>query len=460
MKKSICLVLIILIMIISSIQNVFAHEMLEDGWHLVISNSDDEREKEWNKQTKVWGYYEKGVEKKRYSTIIGAHRGWGEAPENSLAAFNLAYENGYIAFETDVRFTKDNVAVLVHDDAINSLARNKDLSEIKNRILVKDLTYNQLKNNYVFPIERMNHSSNTIISGYENNKITTFEEMLDFAKSHGMYANIELKEGTRSQINSIVKMAKDKGMHNYVRWISFSTDLLQYVKDYDDDEFLGVLVSSNDCDPNQTNMYCGTDNHNYFFTKLKTSKNSVWLNPYSAEYGLPTIQVGVNLPTRINEFPKDKYTLKTIPQGKITISNTNIEMKAKNEQITYKYNGDGIVKCISSNNNIATCSIDQNHKKINITALSKSDEVEITVYATQGISYSASNDTKIKVNINDTETEVIKTKQVIEEPKVENNYTVVEVPDTNNNISIIFYIIGFISFAIAFIKIKKETKNR
>ena len=36
---------------------------------------------------KVWALYVNGTETKRYSTLIGAHRGWGDAPENSLSSF-------------------------------------------------------------------------------------------------------------------------------------------------------------------------------------------------------------------------------------------------------------------------------------------------------------------------------------------------------------------------------------
>ncbi|MGZ8391258.1 MAG: glycerophosphodiester phosphodiesterase [Gemmatimonadales bacterium] len=47
---------------------------------------------------------------------IIAHRGAsGSAPENTLCAFELAYQQGADAFELDVRLTADGVPVVIHD---------------------------------------------------------------------------------------------------------------------------------------------------------------------------------------------------------------------------------------------------------------------------------------------------------------------------------------------------------
>lgn len=48
-----------------------------------------------------------------------AHRGGGkEYDENSLGAFKASYEKGLRGFETDIRLTKDNALVLLHDDKL------------------------------------------------------------------------------------------------------------------------------------------------------------------------------------------------------------------------------------------------------------------------------------------------------------------------------------------------------
>ena len=51
---------------------------------------------------------------------ILAHRGAsGYAPENTLAAFDLAREIGACVLETDVRMTRDGAVVLIHDEKLD-----------------------------------------------------------------------------------------------------------------------------------------------------------------------------------------------------------------------------------------------------------------------------------------------------------------------------------------------------
>ena len=56
----------------------------------------------------------------RHSPIIIGHRGGGlEAPENTLAAFKLAKENGATGVEFDLDFTKDGIPVIIHDSTVD-----------------------------------------------------------------------------------------------------------------------------------------------------------------------------------------------------------------------------------------------------------------------------------------------------------------------------------------------------
>ncbi len=53
-------------------------------------------------------------------TLIFGHRGYpARFPENSLAGFAFALEQGIDGLEFDVHLTKDNVPVVIHDERID-----------------------------------------------------------------------------------------------------------------------------------------------------------------------------------------------------------------------------------------------------------------------------------------------------------------------------------------------------
>src|SRR5690625_7696118 len=72
-------------------------------------------------------------------TKIFAHRGASQfAPENTMPAFQLAYELGAEGIETDVHLTKDLVPVLIHDEQLKRTTNGYGY--------VKDYTFNELQN--------------------------------------------------------------------------------------------------------------------------------------------------------------------------------------------------------------------------------------------------------------------------------------------------------------------------
>ena len=85
-----------------------------------------------------------------------AHRGkWSKSgsdyfiPENSLTGIQMAAMMGYEGIECDVKYTKDKVMVVMHDATINKSMRNADYTEISGDVKVADLTFEELRNNYV-----------------------------------------------------------------------------------------------------------------------------------------------------------------------------------------------------------------------------------------------------------------------------------------------------------------------
>lgn len=87
-----------------------------------------------------------------------AHRGcWSKSdtgefiiPENSVAAVAMAARMGYAGIECDVHLTKDGQMVILHDKTINrTLRRAADYSKVEEPILLADLTFEQIRNEYV-----------------------------------------------------------------------------------------------------------------------------------------------------------------------------------------------------------------------------------------------------------------------------------------------------------------------
>src|SRR5690625_1827116 len=100
------------------------------------------------------------------------------APENTLASFQKAIELGADAIELDVRLTKDNIPVIIHDQTINRTSNGKGF--------VHNLTLNEIKT-YDFG----SHFSQQ----FENEPIPTLQEVLELIKNYPIKLHIELKNG-------------------------------------------------------------------------------------------------------------------------------------------------------------------------------------------------------------------------------------------------------------------------
>ncbi|MBQ8531019.1 MAG: hypothetical protein IJ430_07675 [Parabacteroides sp.] len=118
--------------------------------------------------------------KKEQLPIVIAHRGcWLDdvVPENSLAAVGMAKRFGYTGIECDVKYTADSVMVILHDGKLNRTARlAKDYSELKEPVHLKDLTFEELRRDYVLA------SADPAL----RTPIPTLEELLNECKKQGV----------------------------------------------------------------------------------------------------------------------------------------------------------------------------------------------------------------------------------------------------------------------------------
>jgi glycerophosphoryl diester phosphodiesterase len=145
------------------------------------------------------------------------HRGArAYAPENTLASFKKALEIGVDAIELDVRKTRDNQLVVIHDADVKRTTDGEGL--------VSELTLAQIKS----------------LSTEGNEKIPTLDEVLDFLDKK-VKVLIELKEaGIEERVLSIVHA---KGDEKNVVIISFLEDALKKVRELNKSIETGLIYA-------------------------------------------------------------------------------------------------------------------------------------------------------------------------------------------------------------------------
>lgn len=122
----------------------------------------------------------------RHKIIVIAHRGdHTEVPENTLAAYEKAIEDGADYIETDLRTTKDGGLVIMHDATVNRMTDGKGN--------VKDLTHNEIK-------------SLKIKAAGKEYSVPSFEEVLNICKNKiGIY--LDFKDADPAKVFALIKEA-------------------------------------------------------------------------------------------------------------------------------------------------------------------------------------------------------------------------------------------------------------
>lgn len=156
------------------------------------------------------------------------HRGFSyEAPENTLPAFRLSKLKGFHYVETDIRFSSDSIPVLIHDVTIN---RTSDGSGT-----VDKMSFDELRN---FDFGGWKDAR------YNGTKIPSLQEFLELCRDIDLYPYLELKVGSKEEIQLVVSMVEEIGLKGKVIYISFSTQLLDYVIEKDPRAIIGLLAST------------------------------------------------------------------------------------------------------------------------------------------------------------------------------------------------------------------------
>lgn len=115
------------------------------------------------------------IERLQHPIVFG-HRGASKyAPENTIAAFEIALQQGAEAFELDTMLSADEVPVVIHDRTID---RTTDGSGKVDQMSTKNL--------------RTKDAGSTFSSKYSNERIPLLEEVFTIFKNRALI-NVELK---------------------------------------------------------------------------------------------------------------------------------------------------------------------------------------------------------------------------------------------------------------------------
>ena len=162
--------------------------------------------------------YAKWVKVPNATWISSYHRGRtiGSIAENTLESIQQAYINGSQYVEFDIQKTNDNVFVLSHDNNI--------LLNVNGQPTMVDITksnYSDIKDFYI-----ANSSC----------KISTLYSVLTYAKSVGLFCNLDCKVGNLEDEKLIAKMVVDTGMSGsciYNTWETSSISCALGIKSID-----------------------------------------------------------------------------------------------------------------------------------------------------------------------------------------------------------------------------------
>lgn len=238
--------------------------------------------------------------------LIAAHRGSsGNAPENTIAAFRLAFEEGANMIETDIQFTSDNHIVAVHDH-----------KHYKGQVIDSTYTLNDYK--------KLDAGS-WFSPEFKNEKVPALQEILEFAKNK-LYLNLELKVYDKpieyTQIELLLKVIYQFSFQSHLMFSSFNPYLLKMIKNIDSS--LATAVISNPGKPLLPSAICPETNADAYICSIAelndeinqdAMRNNIFLGVYSVDnkeqfehimkYKIAAI--GTNYPKVISEFLKDKF---------------------------------------------------------------------------------------------------------------------------------------------------------
>jgi glycerophosphoryl diester phosphodiesterase len=167
-----------------------------------------------------------------------AHRGAsGEAPENTLAAFELALRQGAKGIELDVHLSSDGVPVVIHDPHLRRTTSGSGWVSEHRANALRRLDAGSWFNRR-FPEKARQR--------YLGAKIPLLSEALAWVRHHTMLAFVEIKGGKNAYPGIEAKVLDEierAGVRRLTTIVSFNLAVLGRVRELDSHISLGLDVS-------------------------------------------------------------------------------------------------------------------------------------------------------------------------------------------------------------------------
>lgn len=194
-------------------------------------------------------------------TLVFSHRAAlsPDIPENSLYSMQKSLSAGITMHEVDLAESKDGVLFLLHDQTLDRTTEGSGA--------LKEKTSAQLKE-----VKLLGLSEN----------IPTFESALQFAKEHGIYLMLDVKE---APLQKVIDLVEKYDMLGHILVLTFQEDRAQEALDLKKPFLLSVLIREED----DLDFYlCKTDNP-YLLAAYLNKGATLDLYAKTKDLGMPII---------------------------------------------------------------------------------------------------------------------------------------------------------------------------
>lgn len=233
----------------------------------------------------------KSISLKGTPPILVAHRGYsGRYPENTLLAYQAAYQHGARYMELDLQLTADQVPVLHHDQSLLRMAGvDVDIREIKAK------RFKAMRGSY---FERFGEE-------FSDNAFTTFRKFCKWLQRHpDVTTFVEIKQESLDRfgipvfIDEVLKRIHKSEVEGQCVIISFNHDALNYARKVSPIRTGWVLPKWNE----QARQIAQAERYEYLFAgteQLPVNDEDIWQGSWQwAIYNLDDVPSAIAMANR------------------------------------------------------------------------------------------------------------------------------------------------------------------